>query len=816
MKSFSKIVNCASAAALLCGTVLMVPVFAQNIQNIQKTTIAELPRLTAQELRRREIAAMIEEYRNALFDDPQNGERHRLLAQQYILQGVADIAEHELLRAQELGISKETLLADFGRAYLLRHKYNQVIEEIVVEDAPETDLGEIYVVLAHAYYGIKDYQNAFNFYKNAEDIIGNHFELDAPLANIYNMAGEYELAAHHAKSALSFEGKNVEMLLLLGDLIHRKKGASYSHHYYGLAAFYQPDNLDAQVKSAGTLYNLNRYNEAMVVLRNILANDQTHPMANFLAASISAEGNNQRTARRYLDMAKTGLDDFPPALLLKGKLNYAIGSYGQVKNALNRLIAIEPDNLEARRFLAASLLHLKENRRAVSVLEYMVNENKLYGTDYLLLGNAYIQVGNYEKGSNYFAAAANQKLDQINFLKQLTLENFEGGRAAGVQLNIDGIINISSFASQQMILTGFEAINSENYDLAIDLATKIIDQDRTSPIGFNLLGLAYLGQEKLDEARSNFRKSIDLDRNFHHARLNIAKLELIQGRENDAITSLNKILSVDESYLAAYELLYDISQKNNDLIRAERYLITAISADPKSLDARVRLAEFYFENENLSKAKNIATKMIADFPERGEPYRIMGRVNLYSGDNADAIGNFLQCLSYDNEDQNSHIYLSDAYVKNGEADKARPALEKGLKTVKNKLPLMIELIRLAEHDGNYKSSYLYASQLKLDENLKAQAFIYQGILNLAEGKSEEAIKSFESANKAGGNKNLIVSELAKINVAEDNDDMRYNYAIALNNSGASELAAQELEKIVNSGRISENISKARELLSSLR
>ena len=208
--------------------------------------------------------------------------------------------------------------------------------------------------------------------------------------------------------------------------------------------------------------------------------------------------------------------------------------------------------------------------------------------------------------------------------------------------------------------------------------------------------------------------------------------------------------------------------------------------------------------------------MIGDFPEHGESYKIMGRVNLYYEENADAIDNFLEGINYNNEDQDSYTYLSDAYVKNGEAVEARPALEKGLKTVKNKLPLMIELIKLAEHDGNYKNSYLYVSQLKLDENFKAQAFIYQGILNLAEGKSKDAIKSFESANQAGGNKNLVVSELSKISVAEDNDDMRYNYAIALNNSGASELAAQELEKIVNSGRISENISKARELLSSLR
>ncbi|MBT5185188.1 MAG: tetratricopeptide repeat protein, partial [Kordiimonadaceae bacterium] len=742
------------------GNFYLVPVAAQIVG---KADFFEVPELSAQEIRRREVAALIDLYTNALFEDPMDGARHQMLAKQYILQGVADIAEHELSRARELGIPKESLMADFGRAYLIRNKYSEIIEEVIIETAPPEDVNEITLILAHAYYGLKDYNRAFEYYKNVENLTDDKFfELNAPLAQIYNMGGHYELAEINADIALSFDAKNAEMLLLKGELVHRDKGASFSYVYFEKAAFYEPSNLKAQVKVAGALYNLCRHDEAMEVLLVILEQEREHPLANFLAASISAQNNNLRTARRYLDNADTGLDEFVPGLLLKGKLHYGARNYGQVESALNKLIVIEPNHMEARRFLAAALLFQEKNDQAVTVLEHIAQQNRLNNIDKMLLGSAYIQAGEYDMGSFYLKDAIAQDIDLVSENERASLNDFSDGTVRGVSLNIDGLINQSSSIDQHLIIRTYKALNKGQFDIVFDNAARLIEQNRRNPIGFNLLGLAYVGQNKLDEARSNFRKAIELDQNYQQARLNIAKLELSLGRQNAAIQSLNEILAVNESYLAAYETLAELAMVSNDTIRAERYLRTATQANPNSLSARSKLANFYFAENNLSKAKIVAIRMIRDFPDYGLPYKIMGEVSLREGAYTEAIENFERSIVQLSSDEKNYLSLSKAYVANEEAQKSRPMLEQAIVKVKNKRPIITALIELAEYDGNYSNSYHYIDQLKLNENEKAQAFIFQGELNLKQNNLEEAIKSFASANKAGGNKNTVIAGLEKI------------------------------------------------------
>ena len=168
------------------------------------------------------------------------------------------------------------------------------------------------------------------------------------------------------------------------------------------------------MKLAGALYDLKRNDEAMVVLRKILAQDNSHAYANFMIATIFAEGNNIRTATGYLNRAGSGYDDFVPGLLLKGKLAYATRSYEQAEAALSRLIRLEPEHIEARRLLGASLINLGNYVQAARILQYIEKNNMLDGNDFLLLGNAFILAGDYDKGTQFLKSAANLELSSLS------------------------------------------------------------------------------------------------------------------------------------------------------------------------------------------------------------------------------------------------------------------------------------------------------------------------------------------------------------------------------------------------------------------
>ncbi len=711
-----------------------------------------------------EMVAQAKQKWSALFKDPNNPQLHLDVAKHYNLLGNGDIALHELGRAEELGIPRTDLLADIGRAYFLRGRYDDIMNEIMLEQAPIDQHGEIYLLYGQVNYLKGNLQDAFlNFYQAEQFLEENRLELNAPIAALYSAMGEYEKAEENVDIALGFKPKDADLLMLKGDLVHRRAGAEKSYKYYEWANFYKPDDIQTEVKLAGALYNLNKRDEMVEVLRSILAKDQNHPFANFLIATNFAEGNNIRTAIRYLNQAGDVYDNFAPALLLKGKLGYATGSYAAAERSLMQLIRIEPDNLEGRRLLGASLLQQNKSNEAARVLAYLEEENRLEPADYLLLGNAYILSGNNDKGTMYLSKLSSMDIDQISADTRRKLDDFESGYNYGVPLNINSLIIKNSSLNQMLMVESFKALENKKYREAFDKAAAIIDQDRTSPIGYNLLGLVYLEQGLSDEARSNFRRSLQIDRNFHQANMNLAKLDLALGDRNSAINSLNQILSRDETYVPAYEFLYQMAIEDGDLISAERYLVTASNENPEGLLVREKLLEFYFDQNNLSRARTLANRMLDAFPDHAAPYKALGKIALLEEDYETASVNFQKAIAFDNTDSEVYVMLSQSLSHENKYEESRSTLQSGLYVVKNKLPLQLALIELAKQDGNFKNSHLYVDQLKLDEKTKASALLFEADLYLQQQRAEDAILSFEGAGKAGANPDLVSDGIAQAN-----------------------------------------------------
>lgn len=739
-----------------------VPILLTPNEALAEKEIYIPPPPTEEDLRHYEMVAEADRRWSALFKDPNNPELHLSVARQYNLLGNGDIALHELERAQELGIARTDLLADIGRAYFLRGRYDDIMNEVLLDEVPFDQHGEVYLLFGQVHYLRGNLQEAFlNFYQAEQFLDEDRVELNAPLASLYSAMGEYEKAETKVDKALSIKPKDADLLMLKGDLVHRRKGAEQSYTYYEWANFYRPDDIKTEVKLAGALYNLKKYDEMVDILRKILAKDPSHPFANFVIAANFADGNNIRTATRYLNQAGDVYANFAPALLLKGKLAYASGSYAASQDALEQLITLDPNHLEGRRLLGAALLQQNKTRDALEVLEYIEKTNRLEATDYLLLGNAYVLSGNQDKGVSYLNQTSVLDVGQLSEGAKRTLEDFESGHNHGVRLNINSIISKSSSVNQMLILDAYKALAKENYREAFDNAAAIIDQDRTSPIGYNLLGLVYLGQGQVEGARSNFLRAAQIDRNFHTANLNIAKLEISLGDRNAAVNSLNQILSLDETYVAAYELLFDMAMEEGDLISAERYLVTASNANSELLSIREKLMNFYFEQNNLTKARTLANRMLNAFSDHSVPHKALGKIEFTEEKFAAARVHLQKAIELDNADDETYVMLSRALSEDNQYGAARETLQSGLYYVRDKLPLQLALINLAKRDGNYKNSHLYVNQLKLDERTKARALLFEADLYLMQQQEEDAIASFEGAARAGANQEFVAGGIAK-------------------------------------------------------
>ncbi|HRW29010.1 MAG TPA: hypothetical protein P5227_03395, partial [Emcibacteraceae bacterium] len=443
---------------------------------------------TRKELERYALIAQTDKKWAELFDDPENGELHQDIARQYIKLGNGDIALNELMRAEALGVDRSLLLADIGKTYFLLGQYQEILDEVQFEMAASETYGEVYLVRAQAYYALDDFKQAFvNFYQADALLQEDRLELNQPLAVLYNMAGDYEKAEINVEKALAMDELNADLYALKGELVHRREGARASYRYFARANFYKPDDIGIEAKLAGVLYDLGEKDDAMKVLRKILAQKSDDGYANFMIATLFAEGNNIRTASGYLNRAGDAYNNSVEGLLLKGKLGYATGNYSESAEALSRLIRIDPDHVNARRILGAALMQQQKYQQAVEVLDYLADIKKLDITDLTLLGDAYLLAGNDDKASTYLSRASNENMDRLSADQVRQIEEFDSGKEFGVKLDIQSVMNKNPSVNKGLILETYQNLKKEKYKEAIENAAALIDQDRASPIGYNLL-----------------------------------------------------------------------------------------------------------------------------------------------------------------------------------------------------------------------------------------------------------------------------------------------------------------------------------------
>ena len=223
------------------------------------------------------------------------------------------------------------------------------------------------------------------------------------------------------------------------------------------------------------------------------------------------------------------------------------------------------------------------------------------------MGSAYALAGNNDRATEYLNLASNDKLSRVSEEDRRYMSEFERGDNFGVSLNIARILNNNAYSNQRLIVQTYDALAKGQYRDAFDLAAAIIDQNRGSPIGFDLLGLTYLSQGKIDEARSNFRRAIEIDRDYHHARINLAKLEMDYGSLNAAMTSVNEMRMVEKfpDHPAGYKALgrANFSQSNFEVAVAN--LEKSLELFSGDEDAYLMLAKAYVSNEQLAQARGL-------------------------------------------------------------------------------------------------------------------------------------------------------------------------------------------------------------------
>ncbi len=110
----------------------------------------------------------------------------------------------------------------------------------------------------------------------------------------------------------------------------------------------------------------------------------------------------------------------------------------------------------------------------------------------------------------------------------------------------NGVLTSHDGSMSQAVLVILQKLQNNDNEAAVKLARNLKKQHPSHPVPYNLLGLGWQGLGDPSQAREFFQKALELQENFHAARINLAELELLLGEFTTAHQELDMVLKRDD------------------------------------------------------------------------------------------------------------------------------------------------------------------------------------------------------------------------------------------------------------------------------
>lgn len=310
---------------------------------------------------------------------------------------------------------------------------------------------------------------------------------------------------------------------------------------------------------------------------------------------------------------------------------------------------------------------------AKKILKSLVKSSPDNGKNFFYLGDVYLTQKETDSALMFFqkGLAAKDK----NFLNNIGLGQLEldKNNAAAAQTNFDkAYSSIKKKDVEELLLIAKAYINSDNpnYKKAAEIANKALLIDDKNAYAYLLLGDAYFGDNKTNEAYSAYRNAYDLNNSLLTAKMNLAKITKNAKAFDVAVKSFDEIVKINPNFGPVYRELAETyyfwgtsepAKYNEYIKKALQYYEKYMSLTDYSLESRMRHADFLIlakdykaleaEANEMKKLDNVnpriyrylgyaayengnfaeSSKALSEFFAKVEPKRIIARDYLYLG-----------------------------------------------------------------------------------------------------------------------------------------------------------------------------------------
>jgi tetratricopeptide (TPR) repeat protein len=286
--------------------------------------------------------------------------------------------------------------------------------------------------------------------------------------------------------------------------------------------------------------------------------------------------------------------------------------YQSAKSVFDKLIAANPNNIEANYWLGQTYIRSRDTAAALALYQKLITTNGNAPLALVGMGQVELMQGKTAEARQHFETALSlsrgKKGNDPNILLAI-------GRA-----NTDAKAGDIAYALQKLNEAAQLASNNAEVFLAIGNANRKI-------------------QGNGSQAATAFLKAANLNPGWALPYYRLAKIYFTQKNWDIYIENLNKALSIDPKFAPAYSDLYDYNLiVTREFSKAEEYANKYISSSDPSLDNDYMKAQTYYVQKRYDDAINAGKTIIQKGGERTNPkvYKMVAYSLIEKGDSVGA------------------------------------------------------------------------------------------------------------------------------------------------------------------------------------
>jgi len=522
-----------------------------------------------------DYSAAIIQLKNHLKNNPKHSKARYLLGSVYLKTDKIRFAEKELGKAYKLEQNNEQYRIEYARSLLLSQKYTDASDLLDIELNDSVLQAKKLAILGSIAYAEKDYQQAEHYFQ--QSVKKGNSEANISLAKMALYKKEFKKAELIIDKLLKEEPDNFSAWKLKAMIFNLSEQYQESLKIYTRLINEHNNDIELYLQRAATLLTLNNLSAAETDINFILKKNNRLPAANFLMAKLRIAQKNYKQAELFAEQVLAINIRHKPSLFISASANYKLKNLNKAEQRFQKLLKLEPTNINAQTLLARVYLAQDKAKNALLILESLpesVRNNNI--TILKTLTIAYLATGEFDKASSALRQAQKNNPQNMDIKKLLITSQLQ-------QVEFEELMKVL-----------------ESYTEPYKKAKKVD----------YLLLLSYFQQKKFtrfEEQVAQFIKKTPDDANLYIIQ---AKYKLYKSKNNAAKLLFNKALSYDKQHLPALRGLAKLAYKNKDFLLVKKYYQQILTIDNKDFMAYLTLAQLAEKEKDLISAEKYLQQMI--------------------------------------------------------------------------------------------------------------------------------------------------------------------------------------------------------------